>query len=114
MEMKIGDRIALLRKERGWSQEDLARKMGYTSRSTINKVELNKTDVTQTNVVKYAKVFGCSVAYLMGWEDESKYDKQMEDIIHKIENSFADLDDSEKELLIKSIEATLELIKLRK
>lgn len=35
----IGHRIRVIRKANGWSQEELAAKMGYTSRSTINKIE---------------------------------------------------------------------------
>lgn len=38
----IGERIKARRLELGLTQEELAKKMGYTSRSTVNKVELGK------------------------------------------------------------------------
>ena len=38
--MTIYDRIKLRREELGMSQQELAYKLGYKSRSTINKIEL--------------------------------------------------------------------------
>ena len=37
--MKIGDRIKARRESLKMTQEELALKMGYKSRSTINKIE---------------------------------------------------------------------------
>ena len=37
--MEIGDRIRKKREELGMSQEELAKKIGYRSRSSINKIE---------------------------------------------------------------------------
>lgn len=67
--MNIGDLIRKRRNELGWSQQTLADKMGYTSKSTINKIEKGKCDVAQKNIVKFADVLGVSVAYLMDWEE---------------------------------------------
>lgn len=64
----IGEQIAKRRKELGLSQDDLARKMGYTSRSTINKIESGVNDVPQRNIVKFAKALDTTVQYLMGME----------------------------------------------
>ena len=36
--MEIGDRIRKKREELGMSQEELAKKIGYRSRSSINKI----------------------------------------------------------------------------
>lgn len=65
---EIGYRIKQRREELQITQDELAKRMGYTSRSTINKVEKGINDVTQTNVVKYAQALDCTPAYLMGWE----------------------------------------------
>lgn len=67
--MNIGDRIRLKRNEKGWSQRDLAAKMGYSNHSTVGKVETGKVDLPQSKVVQFAEVLGVSVAYLMGWEE---------------------------------------------
>ena len=69
--MKIGDRIAQRRKELGLTQDQLAEKMGYKSKAAISKIETNVNDITQSTIVKFAEVLNTSVAYLMGWEDES-------------------------------------------
>lgn len=74
MEKHIGTRIMLRRKELGWTQEDLSKKLGYKSKSTINKIELGINDIPQSKVVKFSEALGVSIAYLMGWEDEIKKD----------------------------------------
>ena len=73
--MHIGDRIKARREELGLTQDELAKKMGYTSKSTVNKVEKGINDVTQSNIVKYAEQLNTTVAYLMGWEDSLTDDK---------------------------------------
>ena len=70
--MEIGEKIRNRRMELGWSQRDLADKMGYTNNSTIAKIEQGKTDVTQSRVIQFSKVLGVSIAYLMDWENGAK------------------------------------------
>ena len=65
----IGDRIRQRRLELGLTQLDLAKRMGYKSKSTINKVENGINDVNQSTIVKYAKALETTVAYLMGWDN---------------------------------------------
>lgn len=70
---KIGDRIKERRITLGMTQEELANRMGYKSKSTINKVESGVNDVNQTTASKYATKLGVSVAYLLGWTDDVNY-----------------------------------------
>ena len=70
----IGQRIKQKRQELNLTQEELALKMGYKSKSTINKIELGINDIPQSKVVKFSEVLGVSVAYLMGWEEEIQKD----------------------------------------
>ena len=67
----VGENILRRRKLLGWTQEELATKMGYKSKSTINKIELGINDIPQSKIVKFADVLGTTPAHLMGWEDES-------------------------------------------
>lgn len=77
----IGQRIKEKRELLGLSQQDLANKLGYKSRSSINKIELGVNDIPQSRIVAFAKALDTTPAYLMGWEgkktpspdDESVY-----------------------------------------
>lgn len=66
--MSIGEKIKTRREELGWSQQLLADKMGYTSKSTITRIEKGYNDVGQKNISRFADVLGVTIAYLMGWE----------------------------------------------
>ena len=68
----VGDRILIMRKHLGLTQEELARRMGYKSKSTINKIELGINDIPQSKIVTFANVLGTTPAYLMGWDDEEE------------------------------------------
>ena len=70
--MTIGDRIALRRKQLGLTQFELAQKMGYKSKSSINKIELGITDVAQKNIIKLAEALETDPAWLMGWEEKEQ------------------------------------------
>lgn len=65
----LGQRIRKKRLELHLSQEELAKRLGYKSRSSINKIELGLNDITQSKVAEFAYALGVSVAYLMGWDD---------------------------------------------
>ena len=68
--MKIFDRIRDLREKLGMTQEELALKTGYKSRSTINKIEKGLRDINQSQIELFATALETTPAYLMGWEDE--------------------------------------------
>lgn len=65
----VGSRIKELRTKKGWSQEELAKRMGYTapnSRSTISKIEKGDNSIDQSTLIKFSKVLGTSPVYLLG------------------------------------------------
>ena len=66
--MQIGQNIKKFRKELRWTQEMLAHKMGYKSPSTIAKIESGENDVSQTQIINFAKLLGKTPAQLMGWD----------------------------------------------
>ena len=49
--MELYKRIKARREKLGMSQEELATKLGYKSRSTINKIEMGKNDITQSKII---------------------------------------------------------------
>lgn len=64
------ENIKKLRKEHGWSQDELAKKMGYTDRSSISKIEKGEVDLQRSKIMDFAKVLGVEPGDLMGWEHE--------------------------------------------
>ena len=63
--MSIGEMIRRRRTQLCWSQQELADRMGYKSKSTINKIELGVNDVNQETTQKFADVLGVDVGYLL-------------------------------------------------
>ncbi len=71
----FGDRIRQKRISLGLSQEELAEKVGYKSKSTINKIESGantKRGLDQTKIKAFANALNTTPAYLMGWEEKSQ------------------------------------------
>lgn len=58
--------IKQLREEKGLSQDELARLTGYTSRSSIAKIEKGEVDLQQSKILAFAKALGTTLGKLMG------------------------------------------------
>lgn len=67
---KIGDRIKERREYLKMSQDDLAKKLGYKSRSSINKIERDASGLPQSKIVAIANALNTTPAYIMGWESD--------------------------------------------
>jgi transcriptional regulator with XRE-family HTH domain len=67
----VGDRIRTRRKELNITQDALAQMTGYTSRSSINKIEKGLVDIPQSKITEIADALLVTPAYLMGWEDDN-------------------------------------------
>ena len=67
----IGDKIRARRLELHMTQEELAEKLGYKSKSTINKIELGVNDIVQSKVVEFARALDTTTSYLMSWDEPS-------------------------------------------
>lgn len=64
------ERVKELRKNKRMSQDDLAKKCGYTSRSSISKLEKGEFNLPSDKIVLLANALDTTPAYLMGWEDD--------------------------------------------
>lgn len=67
--MTIGERIKQKRIEANLSQDELAKKVGYKSRSSIQKIEAAR-NLPINKVEKMALALDCDPGYLMGWTDD--------------------------------------------
>ncbi len=56
----------------GMTQTDLAKKLGYSDKSMIAKIEKGQVDLPQSKILDFAKALDVSPGDLMGWEDEKK------------------------------------------
>ena len=66
--MTIGERIKQRRIELNMTQDELAKRTGYKSRSSINKLETARA-LPSRKIEKMAEALECRPAYLMGWTD---------------------------------------------
>lgn len=70
--MNTADIIKKRREELRLSQEELADKLGYKSRSSINKIELGLSDIPFSKIPLFAKALEIEPEILMGWEKNKK------------------------------------------
>lgn len=107
----VGENILLMRKRLGWTQEELATRMGYKSKSTINKIELGINDIPQSKVVRFAEVLGTTPAHLMGWNDEEENLSPEEPALSEGEKILLDLfrrvPEDKQELVLQMIRVAL-------
>lgn len=68
----IGSRIRNRREELGLSQDELGKRLGYKSRSSINKIELDQRNLTQSKIKAIADALDTTPAYIMGWNEPNK------------------------------------------
>lgn len=83
---KIGENIRRLREKCGLTQEELAARMGYKSKSTINKIEQGVNDIPQNKIIKFAQCLNTTPAVLMGWVngEVDKKNDAIADIVMKL------------------------------
>ena len=107
----VGNRILIMRKQLGWTQEELAKRMGYKSKSTINKIEMGINDIPQSKIVMFAEVLGTTPAYLMGWNDEIKETSPTKEELSEGEKALLELfnrvPEDQQKLVLQMIRAAL-------
>jgi transcriptional regulator with XRE-family HTH domain len=67
--MELSDRVRRRREELRLTQDELAKRMGYKSRVSINKIE-NGRPVSQKIISRLAEALNVSIPYLMGWDEK--------------------------------------------
>ena len=87
--MSIGQRIKSRREELGMSQEDLAHRIGYKSKSSINKIELDIQQLRQSKIKQIADALETTTDYIMGWSEKKNDEpKEKHDITDLIKNQY--------------------------
>lgn len=68
--LQLYENIKTRRKAAGLTQEELARRTGYTDRSSIARIEKGEIDLPQSKIKQFAEALGTTPGHLMGWDAE--------------------------------------------
>lgn len=66
--MNFAEHLTALRKQRGWSQEELGNQIGVT-RQTVSKWEMGQSTPELEKLVELSRLFGMSIDQLVGLEE---------------------------------------------
>ena len=67
--LQLYKNIKMLREEKGLSQDELAKLCGYTSRSSIAKIEKGEVDLQNSKILLFANALGTTPGKLRGLTD---------------------------------------------
>lgn len=113
---ETGERIRNRRIKLGISQADLAKKIGYSNRSSLIRLEKGEMDPSQSKMVALAKALYTTPNYLMGWKDnqENPDNSNFLEIYINLVNSdeLTALFDKAKDLDPRDIEAVLVFVQM--
>lgn len=68
----MGNRIKKLRIQHKMTQDELAQQLGYSSRSSINKIEIGRSELPQSKITLAANILHTTPAYILGWQEPLK------------------------------------------
>lgn len=67
--MSVGQNIRRAREAKQMTQDELASRMGYKSRSTIARIENGDNDVSQSKLKKFSEILDVSIGFLLDGTD---------------------------------------------
>ena len=108
--MELADRVRVRLEELKMSQTDLAKKMGYANRSSVNKIVTGRK-VSQKVIARLADALEVSPAYLIGWdenpEEQAEYEASilMDEDIMSLVYSYKALSEGQKKAVKQMIKA---------
>lgn len=93
--LQLYKNIKKLREEKGMSQEELAKLCGYTSRSSIAKIEKGEVDLQQSKIIAFANALSTTPGKLMGLTEFDTSDQPVTAAAHFDGNEYTEdeLDD---------------------
>ena len=88
MMTKIGDRMRAARREKGFSQTELGREIGY-SMNGLAKIERGESDPALSAIMKIADALGVKLEYLLGTDQSGLIDAQQKVISNLVQRAEA-------------------------
>lgn len=104
--LELYKRIKSRREELSMSQDELARRMGYKSRSSINKIEKGENDIPQSKIKAFAEALDTTPEYLMGWSSDGIVEIKADDE-KKLLDGYRALNDLNQQNLMNVMSAFL-------
>jgi transcriptional regulator with XRE-family HTH domain len=80
--MNFAEHLMALRKQRGWSQEELGSQIGVT-RQTVSKWEMGQSTPELEKLVELSRLFGMSIDQLVGLEAVGERHDPWEEPVHR-------------------------------
>lgn len=69
--MTLGERVKMLRQKAGLTQEELAKEIGYSTKTSISKIENDILDINQSTIVALARALKTTPSVIMGWSESN-------------------------------------------
>ncbi|MGB4773747.1 MAG: helix-turn-helix transcriptional regulator [Daejeonella sp.] len=97
----LGKKIRLLRHQKGWSQEDVAKRLAI-SIPAFSKIETGITDVNLSRLEQISNLFELSVVKLLTLNDaeqQEKYNNELEEMTKKLQEREKEVIDLQKKII---------------
>ncbi|MDQ7960813.1 helix-turn-helix transcriptional regulator [Flavobacterium lindanitolerans] len=109
--MKIGEKLRLLRKLKGYTQETMAGKLHMERRSYAN-LENNVTKIDMERMAQIAEVYGIELEELLAFDENKIFEKCFNQNIESfyLVEEFKSTSIEEREFFIQQIQQLLETI----
>jgi transcriptional regulator with XRE-family HTH domain len=107
-ELSIGNKIIILRKDKNWSQVELAKQIS-ASREIISRYERNESQPSIDMIIKIANAFGVTVDFLTGQSENASFDKETVERINDIQK----MDGNTKSVLFNVIDTYIQNFKTK-
>lgn len=106
----FGENLRKLRISRGFTQEEFGSKLGYNSRSAINKIEAGKRDMPRSKIELAAKILNISPLELFKNEplDEPVVEELVDHELQRLTENYSNLNDANKTRLLAYIQALID------
>jgi transcriptional regulator with XRE-family HTH domain len=97
----LGKKIRLLRHQKGWSQEDVAKRLDI-SIPAFSKIETGITDINLSRLEQISKLFEMTVVQLLTYNDneaQEKYVSELENISKRLQEREAEVIELQKKII---------------
>jgi len=97
----LGKKIRLLRHQKGWSQEDVAKRLDI-SIPAFSKIETGITDVNLSRLEQISTLFEMSVVQLLTFNDteqQEKYNSDLEILTKKVQDRETEVIELQKKVI---------------